>query len=51
LNCLIKYTESFEPKHYDSPWIRFILEEGLTVEGRGKGKAIPAHVWNGFKGS
>jgi hypothetical protein len=53
LNCPIRYPDSFEPKHYGSPWIGFVLQELLTVQGKGKGKskgkgkgkAIPAHAW------
>jgi hypothetical protein len=54
LNCLIKYPDSFEPKHYGSPWIGFLLQELLTVQSKGKGrgkvevKAIPACAWRDF---
>jgi hypothetical protein len=44
VNCLIRYTESFEPIHYGSPWIGLLLEEVLTVQGKGKGTAIPAQT-------
>jgi hypothetical protein len=44
-----------------SPWIWFLLEEVLTVQGKGKGKGkvtgkdkgreTPVHAWTGSDGS
>ena len=49
VNCVIRYTDSFETKHYGSPWNWLLLEEVQTVQGKGKGKAIAKHAWQALK--